>query len=65
MEYGVPDNNETTAAIDDLQETFHCCGAEGFEDWRNSMWWNSEGRVSNKVSGHFLCILLQFIAEFH
>jgi len=48
-EYGLPGNNATTEAIDDLQMTFRCCGAEGFEDWRVSAWWISKLRHSNKV----------------
>ena len=43
------DFNHTTAAVDDLQSTFKCCGAEGFEDWRHSSWWRSDIRYSNKV----------------
>merc|ERR1712122_306344 len=35
IEYGVEEFNHTTAAVDDLQTTFKCCGAEGFEDWRH------------------------------
>ena len=25
--------------MDDLQSTFRCCGAEGFEDWSRAGWW--------------------------
>ena len=49
-EYGVLGKNDTSAAIDDLQSTFKCCGAEGFEDWRKSIWWRPEIRHNNKVS---------------
>jgi len=49
IEYGVEEFNHTTAAMDDLQTTFKCCGAEGFEDWRHSSWWSSDHRNSNKV----------------
>ena len=48
-EYGAARHNLTTAAVDDLQTTFKCCGAESFEDWRLASWWSSEGRHSNKV----------------
>lgn len=48
-EYGVLGKNNTSAAIDDLQSTFKCCGAEGFEDWRKSTWWRPEIRHNNKV----------------
>ena len=53
-EYGLPGQEDSTRALDDLQVTFKCCGAEGFEDWRASAWWRSDVRVSNKV-GHVLC----------
>jgi len=48
-EYGLPGHEDSTRALDDLQVTFRCCGAEGFEDWRASAWWRSEARLSNKV----------------
>merc|ERR1711874_875019 len=48
-EYGVSSNNDTRDAIDDLQSTFRCCGADSFEDWRHSQWWRSELKLSNKV----------------
>merc|ERR1712156_1172995 len=48
-EYGVSTNNDTRDAVDDLQSTFRCCGAESFEDWRHSQWWRSELILSNKV----------------
>ena len=51
-EYGVSTNNDTRDAIDDLQSTFRCCGAESFEDWRHSQWWRSELKLSNKVEGY-------------
>ena len=38
-EYGVAQNNQTRLALDSLQSTFRCCGAEGFEDWSRAGWW--------------------------
>ena len=49
-EYGDLGLNDTRDAMDDLQTTFQCCGAESFEDWRGSEWWRSGLRLSNKVS---------------
>jgi len=48
-EYGDFNHNQTTEAINDLQSTFQCCGADSFEDWRHSQWWQSSLRLSNKV----------------
>ena len=55
-EYGAARHNLTTEAVDDLQTTFKCCGAESFEDWRLASWWSSEGRHSNKVRPRVLLI---------
>jgi len=38
-EYGVLQNNQTRLAMDDLQSTFRCCGADSYEDWTRSGWW--------------------------
>ena len=49
-EYGVLQNNQTRLAMDDLQSTFRCCGAESYEDWSRSRWWEeSSVRLSRKV----------------
>ena len=49
-EYGVVGNNQTRLAMDDLQSTFRCCGAESFEDWSRSGWWEeSSVRQGRKV----------------
>ncbi|CAG0915890.1 unnamed protein product [Notodromas monacha] len=35
-DYGL--DSDRTASIDQLQRTFHCCGAGKFEDWQYSEW---------------------------
>lgn len=49
QEYGMMQFNLTTEAVDDLQTTLKCCGAESYEDWRNSLWWSQEVKENNKV----------------
>lgn len=46
-DFGVTDF--TTDAVNDLQSTFKCCGADGFEDYRNSRWWRSDKRLSDNI----------------
>jgi len=48
-EYGLSEHNVTTAAVDDLQSSLKCCGAESYEDWRQTLWWTEDLRQSNKV----------------
>ena len=35
--------------LDSLQTTVGCCGANSFQDWRRSDWWDSPGRAANTV----------------
>jgi len=49
QEYAMVESNLTTMAVDDLQMTLRCCGAESYEDWRNSQWWSKDIRQNNKV----------------
>jgi len=49
QEYGMLESNLTTRAVDDLQMTLRCCGAESYEDWRESLWWNRDIKQNNKV----------------
>ncbi|XP_063960744.1 CD151 antigen-like [Lytechinus pictus] len=36
--YGLDGNSAYTATVDDLQNSFNCCGAASFEDWTKSEW---------------------------
>lgn len=38
-----------TEAINDLQRSFKCCGANGFEDWKHSVWRSKIPNTKNKV----------------
>jgi len=49
QEYGIDQFNLTTLAVDDLQTTLKCCGAESYEDWRHSLWWSMGMKDNNKV----------------
>ena len=49
QEYGMMQFNLTTEAVDDLQITLKCCGAESYDDWRNSLWWSQDLKENNKV----------------
>ncbi|XP_063907487.1 CD151 antigen-like isoform X2 [Zophobas morio] len=41
-------DDDKTAAVDFLQENFHCCGAVSFTDWKYSQWLQDEV-TDNKV----------------
>lgn len=45
--YGV--DASRTEAINDMQRSFKCCGANGFEDWKHSVWLHKNSRTRNKV----------------
>ena len=48
-QYGVAGREESTMLLDSLQMTAGCCGANSFQDWRRSDWWDSPGRADNTV----------------
>ena len=48
-------NNQTRQAMDDLQSTFKCCGAESYEDWRRSGWWEEPSARQNRAVPDSCC----------
>lgn len=38
-----------TAAIDDMQQRFLCCGAVSFKDWQKSQWLREDRNTTNKA----------------
>ncbi|KAM7292599.1 CD151 antigen [Ixodes scapularis] len=45
--YGI--DSSRTDAINDLQSSFKCCGANSYQDWQRSEWLRLKPRTPNKV----------------
>ncbi|KAM4677367.1 tetraspanin-11-like isoform 1-T1 [Discoglossus pictus] len=52
--YAEPGRKDITLAIDHLQQDFKCCGSSGYEDWRYTLYINSE-RSENRVVPDSCC----------
>ncbi|XP_022082759.1 CD151 antigen-like [Acanthaster planci] len=52
--YGMPDQEDYSKGVDNLQRKFYCCGASGYADYQQSLW-KVKGKAGNLSSPDSCC----------